>query len=128
MENQFLEQVQTDAKAYAQTLTTVGKLRIVGGVSRALGLFLFILTTVLLVFAVLSFGAVAAIIGLSFCIPTWAAALVVGGVYALLIVVAIIFRKRLFINPFVRMLSGVLFAEEGRQAEEERLRKEAEND
>jgi len=128
MENQFLNQVQSDAKAYAQTLTTVGKLRLVGGISRVLGLFLLVLTIVLLVFAVSAFCAVAAIVALSFCMPLWAAALVVGAFYVVLIIAAVALRKQLFINPFVRLLSGIFFAEEGRKIEEERLRKEAEND
>ena len=128
MENNFLNQVESDAKAYVHTLTTVGKLRLVGGISRVLGLFLLVLTIVLLVFAVSAFLAVAAIVALSFCMPVWASALVVGAVYILFIILAVAFRKQLFINPFVRLLSGILFAEEGRKIEEERLRKEAEND
>ena len=128
MENPFLNEVQNDVKAYAQTLTTVGKLRLVGGISRVLGLFLLILTIILLLFGFIALCAVAAIHGLSFVMPIWAAALIVAASYVVLIAVVIILRKQLFINPFVRMLSGVFFAEEGRKIEELRLRKEAEND
>ena len=128
MENPFLNEVQNDVKAYAQTLTTVGKLRLVGGISRVLGLFLLILTIILLLFGFIALCAVAAIHGLSFVMPIWAAALIVAATYVILIAVVIILRKQLFINPFVRLLSGVFFAEEGRKIEELRLRKEAEND
>lgn len=128
MENPFLNEVQNDVKAYAQTLTTVGKLRLVGGISRVLGLFLLILTIILLLFGFIALCAVAAIHGLSFVMPIWAAALIVAASYIILIAVVIILRKQLFINPFVRLLSGVFFAEEGRKIEELRLRKEAEND
>lgn len=128
MENPFLNEVQNDVKAYAQTLTTVGKLRLVGGISRVLGLFLLILTIILLLFGFIALCAVAAIHGLSFVMPIWAAALIVAASYVVLIAVVIILRKQLFINPFVRLLSDVFFAEEGRKIEELRLRKEAEND
>ena len=128
MENEFLNEVQNDVKAYAQTLTTVGKLRLVGGISRVVGMFLFILTLILLVFAVTAFCAVAAISWLSFYMPIWAAALAVGALYVVAIILIIILRKKLFINPFVRLLSGIFFAKEGREIEELRLRKEAEND
>ncbi len=126
--NAFIDQVQSDVRAYLKTCTAVGKLRIIGGLSRVLGLFLLLLTVVLLVFAASAFGAVAAIAGLSHCMPVWLAALIIGGVYLLLLCVAVLFRKQLFINPFVSLLSGAFFAEEGRRVEEQRLRKEAEND
>jgi len=128
MENDFLNEVQNDVKAYAKTLTTVGKLRLVGGISRVLGLFLLILTTVLLIFGFLALCSVAAIHGLSYCMPVWLAALVVGALYLIFIVIVIVQRKKLFINPFVRTLSSIFFAEEARRIEELRLRKEAEND
>ncbi len=128
MENEFVNQVKDDLKDYAKTLSVVGRLRLVGGISRVLGFFLMVFTVILLAFAVISFCAVAAISALSYCMPVWAASLVVGGVYVVLIALAIIYRKPLFINPFVSRLSAMFFSEEGRQIEEERLREEAMND
>ncbi|MBR1877375.1 MAG: phage holin family protein [Paludibacteraceae bacterium] len=128
MDNDFINQVQADASAYLSTRTLLGKLRIIGGVSRVLGLFLLVLTTVLLLFGFLGLCSVAAVLALGNCMPVWAAALVVGAAYVLLIILAFIFRKQLFINPFVKLLSGIFFEKEGRQIEELRLRKEAEND
>ena len=128
METDFIDQVQADARAYLDTRTLLGKLRIIGGVSRVFGLFLLVLTIVLLLFGIISLCSVAAIIALGHCMPTWAAALVVAGVYMLFLILAIAYHKQLFINPFVRLLSGMFFKKESRQMEEERLRKEAEND
>ncbi len=128
MNNEFINQVKTDISDYAKTLSVVGRLRLVAGLSRVLGLFLLLLTLILIVFALLAFAAVAAISAISTCLPVWAATLIVGAVYLLLLIAAIAFRKQLFINPFVRRLSAIFFAEEGRRIEEERLRKEAEND
>lgn len=128
MENEFIDQVQADARAYLKTRTLLGKLRIIGGVSRVLGLFLLVLTVVLLVFCITALCSVAAIIALGNCMATWAAALVVAGAYLLLLILAIAYRKKLFINPFVGLLSNIFFEKEGRQIEAERLRKEAEDD
>lgn len=128
MDNDYLEQVQTDLKAYIKTQTTIGKLRLIGGISRVLGIFLLALTLILLLFALLSFLAVSAISALSIALPLWASALIMAAVYLLLILIAIVCRKQLFINPFVRRLSQILFAREKQEMEEELLRKEAEND
>lgn len=128
MDNDYLEQVQTDLKAYIKTQTTIGKLRLIGGASRTLGIFLLALTIILLLFALLSFLAVSAISALSIALPLWASALIMAALYLLLIVIAIVCRKQLFINPFVRLLSLILFAREKQEMEEEQLRKEAEND
>ena len=128
MDNNYLDQVQTDLKAYVKTQMTIGKLQMVGGISRILGIFLLTLTIILLLFALLSFLAVSAISALSIALPLWASALIMAAFYLLLILIAIVCRKQLFINPFVRRLSQIFFAREKQEMEEEQLRKEAEND
>ena len=128
MDNNYIDQVQTDLKAYIKTQTTIGKLRLIGGISRVLGIFLLALTIILLLFALLSFLAVSAISALSSVLPLWTAALIITAFYFVLICIAIICRKQLFINPFVRRLSQIFFAREKQEMEEELLRKEAEND
>jgi hypothetical protein len=128
MDNNYLDQVQTDLKAYVKTQMTIGKLQLVGGISHILGIFLLALTIILLLFALLSFLAVSAISALSIALPLWASALIMAAFYLLLILIAIVCRKQLFINPFVRRLSQIFFAREKQEMEEEQLRKEAEND
>ena len=105
METNLVEQIKQEATQYGKAVGEVGKLRLIGIASRALGLFLLIFSVVLCIFAILSFGAVAAINAMSACIPVWAAALIVGGAYLLLIIVMILARKPLFINPFIALLS-----------------------
>jgi hypothetical protein len=86
------------------------------------------LTISLLLFDLLSFLAVSAISVLSIALPLCASALIMAAFYLLLILIAIVCRKQLFINPFVRRLSQIFFAREKQEMEEEQLRKEAEND
>jgi hypothetical protein len=128
MENFNIEQVQSDLKSYARTQYDLLRLNAVSSLSRLLGYLLLAICVILLLFGILSFAAFAAIGAMASCMPVWAACLVMVGVFVVLIVVVALMRKRLFINPFVKRLSGIFFAEDGRKAEEIRLREEAQND
>jgi len=105
MENEFLNKLKTEATVYGKALGNVGRLRLIGIVSRILGLFLLIFTIVLCAFAILSFGAVAAINAMSQCMPIWAASLIIGSMYIVFIILAIAFRKPLFIHPFIALMT-----------------------
>ena len=61
MENDFFAQLKQDLAEYGKALGEVGQLRLVGIVSRVLGLFLLIFTLVLCALAVFAFIAVALI-------------------------------------------------------------------
>ena len=105
MENEMIEQLKQEASVFGKALENAGKWHLIGIISRVLGLFLLIFTLVLCVLALFTFGAVAAIDAMSFYMPVWAAALIMGSAYLLLIIIAISCRKPLFVNPFIRMLS-----------------------
>jgi hypothetical protein len=105
MENEFFEQLKEEATVYGKAVGQVGKLRLIGIVSRVLGLFLLIFTVVLCVLAIFSFGAVAAIDAMANCMPVWAAALIIGSAYLVLIVLVIAFRRKLFVHPFIALMT-----------------------
>ena len=112
MENDYFEGLKQELTSYGKSVGEVGRLRLIGIVSRILGLFLLIFTVVLCVFALLAFGAVAALHAMTSVMPLWAAALILGAGYILLIVVVIACRKPLFIHPFIRLMSKQLRSEE----------------
>ena len=112
MENEFTAQIKQELAEYGKALGEAGKLRLVGIVSRVLGLFLLIFTLTLCVLALFAFIAVALINLLSCYLPLWAAALIVGSTYLLLIILAIVCRKPLFINPFIKLLTKQIRSEE----------------
>lgn len=112
MENEVFEQIKSELSAYGKSLGELGRLQLIGIVSRVLGLFLLIFTIVLCVFAVLSFGAVAAVNAMSACMPVWAAALIIGALFLLLMALAIVCRKPLFIHPFINLLEKQIHSEE----------------
>ena len=112
MENDFLDQIKGELTEYGKSLGKVGELRLVGIISRVLGLFLFSFTVLLCLLAVITFAAVALIDVLSNYMAVWGASLIVGCGYLLIIVVAVLCRKPLFINPFIKQLTQQIRTEE----------------
>lgn len=112
MENDFFESLKQEITACGKSLGEVGRLRLIGIISRILGLFLLIFTVVLCIFALLAFASVAALNAMMNVMPLWGAALILGAVYVLLIIVVIACRKPLFIHPFIRLMSKQLRSEE----------------
>ena len=108
MDNELLERLKTEVSVYGKALGNVGKLRLIGAVSRVLGLFLLIFTIVLCSLALLTCVAVAATDAMAQCMPLWAAALIVSCAYIVIIVVAVVCRRSLFIHPFIALLSKQL--------------------
>ena len=101
----MIEQFKQEATTFGKALGNAGKWHLIGVISRVLGLFLLIFTVVLCALALFTFGAVAAIDAMSAYMPVWAASLIIGSAYLLLIIVAILCRKPLFVHPFIRLLS-----------------------
>ena len=101
------EQVRSEVESFAKAEYEVARLRLIGSVSHMVGSLLLTLCLILIAFAVLAFCAVAAVLALAQCLPAWAACLIVGAVYLLLIPVLLACSKVLFVNPIVRKLSGL---------------------
>lgn len=112
MDQDVIGQIKNEVRTYGQSLGEVGKLRLIGLISRVLGLFLLMFIVLLLVFGLLSFAAVAILDTLSNHMPLWAAALALGGLYLVLIAIVIACRKPLFIHPFIRLMSTEIKTEE----------------
>ena len=112
MENEIFEQIKSELTEYGKSVGEVGRLKLIGIISRVLGLFLLIFTLLLCVLALFTFGAVAAIDAMSAYMPVWAAALIIGSTYIVLIIIAIACRKQLFIHPFIKQLSKEISTEE----------------
>ena len=112
MENGFFSQIKEELAEYGKAVGEIGRLRLIGIISRVLGMFLMILTIVLCALALFTFGAVALIDILAGYMPVWAAALIIGSTYIVLIAIAVACRKPLFIHPFIKMLSKQIKSEE----------------
>ena len=101
-----------DTKAYLNTRYDLLRLSLLEKLSKVLGLILLALVMLLLVFAVLSFAALALVFVVAQWLPTWSAFLIVGALFLLLMVLALVFRRQWFINPMIGALSAILFMDE----------------
>lgn len=119
MDDTQYQKLLDDCKSYLNTRYDLLRLSLLAKLSKILGLILLALVVVLLVFAVLSFGALALVFVLAQWIPVWASFLIIGGVFLLMLVLAVVFRKQWFVNPLVGALSAILFADNATQKGEE---------
>ena len=106
------DKLLADCKSYLRTRYDLLRLSLLDKLSRILGLVLLALVVVLLLFAFLAFAALALVFVLAQWVPMWGACLIIGGVYLLLLVLAIAFRKQWFVNPLIGTLSAILFADD----------------
>ena len=101
------EQILSDVGTFAKAEYEAARLLVIDKASRWIGALLLAICLILVVFAVLAFCAVAAVLALALYVPAWAACLIVGGVYLLLIPILAACSKVMFINPIIRQLSGI---------------------
>lgn len=112
MGNDFFALIKQELTEYGKSLGQYGQLRLIGIISRVLGMFLLIFTVVLCGLALFTFAAIALIDILANYMPVWAASLIIGSTYVVLIIVALVCRQKLFINPFIKLLSEQIETEE----------------
>lgn len=103
------QQTWADIKQFASTKFDLLKVGFLEKAARIVGLILFALVLVLLLFAVISFGCLALIYALGQTLPMWASALIVVALWLLIMTGAIVFRQQLFINPILAAISSILF-------------------
>ena len=103
------QQTWADIKQFASTKFDLLKVGFQEKAARIVGLILFALVLVLLLFAVISFGCLALIYALGQTLPMWASALIVVALWLLIMTGAIVFRQQLFINPMLAAISSILF-------------------
>ncbi len=120
MEDKRYNQLLDDLRSFINARYDLLLLSLLEKMSRILGLIMLVLVVILLAFAAFAYGGLALAFVLSKWIPMWAACLIMGGVFLLLLVMAVIFRKQWFINPVIVAISGILFSSpENKQAAEE---------
>ena len=106
------EQILSEVETFVKAEYDVARLQVIEKASKVVGWLLLSICLILVAFAVLTFCAAAAVFALAQYIPTWAACLIIGAVYLLLIPVLLACSKILFINPIIRKLSGLKNSEE----------------
>ena len=87
------EQILSEVETYAKAEYELVRLQVIDNASRTVGALLLTICLILVVFAVISFCASAAVFALAEHIPTWAACLIIAGAYLLLIPVLLLGSK-----------------------------------
>ena len=108
-ESEKYQQTWADIKQLASTKFDLLKIGFLEKAARIVGLVLFALVLILLLFAVVSFGCFALIFALGQTLPMWASTLIVVALWLLIMIAAIVFRQQLFINPMLAAISSILF-------------------
>lgn len=98
-----------DIKQFASTKFDLFKVGFLEKAAKIVGLILFALVVILLLFAVISFGCLALIYAIGQVMPMWASALIVVALWLLLMIGVVVFRDQLFINPMLAAISSILF-------------------
>ncbi|MCQ2329625.1 MAG: phage holin family protein [Paludibacteraceae bacterium] len=94
------------------------RLRVIEKSSRLVSWLLILLIGFVVLMFALAFAAFSIAVLLAKVMPLWGACLVVSGLFLILVVLLLIFRKRWFINPTVRILSDILVTNEEDEDEE----------
>ena len=110
------QKLLSDTRAYLNTQYDLLRLGLLEKLSKVIGLILFALVVILLLFAVLGFGAVSLAFVLAQWIPLWASFLIIGGVFLVLLLLAVMFRKQWFISPVLAALIAILCGSESASA------------
>ena len=99
-----------DSKEYLKTRYDLLRLELLDKLSLILGLLVFIIVALFILLAAIAYFSVALVGWMATCMPVSAACCILGGVLLIVAFVLYLMRRRLFIDPFVRMLSKTLFA------------------
>lgn len=108
-----IEDLGKNASEYVDARIDDLKLRTVKGLSMTLGRLLYMLLVLFIVSVILTALAIGGVMWIGELIGSYAAgAMIVAGVFAILLAVVILLRKRLFRDTFVPMLIRIFFDED----------------
>ncbi|MBQ6683124.1 MAG: phage holin family protein [Paludibacteraceae bacterium] len=106
-----IEQLVDEVKQYASTRYDLLRLEVLEKLSLIIGLLMVVLISVFLVLIAFAYFTIALAMWLANYMSMSLAFCIIGSVFLVVMAVLVILRKRLFINPLVAQLSGILFRE-----------------
>ena len=105
------KQLLDDGKSYLKTRYDLLRLELLDKLSKIFGQLVLIIVMLFLAMAMVAYLSVALVNALAGVMPVWLACVILAAIF--IIAAAILFynREKIFINPFVKLLSGLLFEE-----------------
>lgn len=98
-----------DCKDYIQTRYDLLRLELLDKLSQILGLIVLIIVALILVMGALAYFSVALVHLMSQVMPVSVACLILGCVLLIILLILYLNKEKLFINPFIRILSSLFF-------------------
>lgn len=109
-----------DAKEYISNRYDLLKLELLEKLAKILSAILMIFIAVALVLAALVYFSFAAVNVLNnYFGSNWPGFLIIGGCFLIILWVVFLLRKKMFLNPLIGILSGILFEEKREEDEDE---------
>ena len=98
-----------DCKDYIQTRYDLLRLELLDKLSQILGLIVLIIVALILVMGALAYFSVALVHLMSQVMPVSVACLILGCVLLIILLILYLNKEKIFINPFIRILSSLFF-------------------
>ena len=111
MKDELYRQLLNDGKRYLQSRYDLLRLELLEKLSRIIALLLMVFTSMILLLAAFFYFSFALMEWLGSFVGRIPAVCIIGGFFVLLLLAGFIFRKQLFLNPMIRLLSDILFRE-----------------
>ncbi len=111
MKDELYRQLLNDGKRYLQTRYDLLRLELLEKLSRIIALLLMVFTSMILLLAAFFYFSFALMEWLGGLVGRIPAVCIIGGFFLLLLLVGVILRRQLFLNPMIRLLSDILFRE-----------------
>lgn len=113
------KQLWEDSKSYLKTRYDLLRLELLDKLSLILGILVLVIVAIFLALAAIAYFSVALVGWMGNVMPVAVACCILGGVFVIALITIYLLRERIFINPFVKMLSSILFSEPEAQDTEE---------
>ena len=111
--DQEYQKLLDEAKEYASLRIKMFKLELLEKLSLILTLFVVVMVVVVLLLTALTYFSLASVYALKDVLGGMAIGLsIVGGLFVLITVLILIFRKQWILNPLIKSLSNILFKED----------------
>lgn len=128
--NQY-EQLWQDCKRYIATGFDLLRLELLDKLSRILGIIVLVIVALFIAFAAIAYFSVALVSLMMKAMSPAIACCILGVVLLIVLLILYLLREKIFINPFIKLLSNILFLPQQpaeAESEEVEIRKEVKDE